>query len=419
MNRFNARRAVTLTEVLIAIFLMGIGLMAILSLFPLGASQMAQALQDQRAAEAATTASGFARVIWKQAVDADPNVGQAKFYDVNGNPQSAQRFVQAMDNPSYNSANTQFCIGTDQGGTPGQPPPYAPTGPNAMPAMPRTGLNSAAGSAVVSATGASYPVFVDPIGWQANSGNQSMQWWLPQPPSGGVPAWNIPRRPLYVPPTTPSSSNTSWMALSPSNFGTLQPILKQFSLMDDMTFNFAGTPDLDGDPSTPDSSLTSSQGVRRAGRYSWAYMFRRSNNADRTAVDITTILYSGRSIDVPSLETAYLGAGAIGNKGLTLYYNPSTQTKPALRRGAWVLDATLWDANGNVAPQGIFYRVVNVDDSVTGQIALELQTPLLGGPSQPLPLASGSPMRSIVVMERVIEVFTKKDVTSVAPPMPY
>ena len=98
------RRAVTLTEVLIAIFLMGIGLMAILSLFPLGASQMAQALQDQRAAEAATTAAGIARSIWKQACDADGNDAQMKFLTVDGNPQPQpqQPFILAMDDPNAN-----------------------------------------------------------------------------------------------------------------------------------------------------------------------------------------------------------------------------------------------------------------------------------------------------------------------------
>ena len=81
MTRTTSRRAVTLTEVLIAIFLMGIGLMAILSLFPLGASQMAQALKDQRCAEAATNADALSRIIWKQTCDADTNSGSLKFSD--------------------------------------------------------------------------------------------------------------------------------------------------------------------------------------------------------------------------------------------------------------------------------------------------------------------------------------------------
>jgi hypothetical protein len=46
----NRRPAATLMEVLVSIFIMGIGLLAILALFPLGAFRMAQAIQDDRAA---------------------------------------------------------------------------------------------------------------------------------------------------------------------------------------------------------------------------------------------------------------------------------------------------------------------------------------------------------------------------------
>lgn len=367
MTRITNRRAVTLTEVLIAIFLMGIGLMAILSLFPLGASQMAQAIQDQRAAESATTAAAVARTVWKVNCDADPNDGQMKFYASDGSPQSPQPFIVAMDNPNL--------------GTSVQIP--------SMQAMPRAGAIAVAGAP--SATGASYPVLVDPIGWQANgSVSAALQSWVAYPGSGSQAC--IPRRPLYV--RQPGS--TSWVSIcSPSN---QLPMLKQFSLMDDMTFSPNGTP-----------NVPTGQ-VERQGRYSWAFLFRRANNADRTAVDITTILYSGRSLDVASQETMYAGSGAYASKSLTLAYS---STKPAIRRGGWVLDATLGnDDTGKPAPQGIFYRVVNVDDSTAGQLALELQTQLLGGPS-------GQNQRSIVVMDKVIEVFTKKDVSNLAPPMPY
>ena len=46
----NERAGVTLIEVLVAIFIMGIGLLALLTLFPLGALRMAKAIQDDRAA---------------------------------------------------------------------------------------------------------------------------------------------------------------------------------------------------------------------------------------------------------------------------------------------------------------------------------------------------------------------------------
>jgi prepilin-type N-terminal cleavage/methylation domain-containing protein len=54
------RTGVTLIEVLVSIFIMGVGLLAILTLFPLGAYSMAQAVKDQRCAEAAANADAIA-----------------------------------------------------------------------------------------------------------------------------------------------------------------------------------------------------------------------------------------------------------------------------------------------------------------------------------------------------------------------
>ena len=48
---------VTLLEVLVAIFVMGIGLLALLTLFPLGALEMAEAIKDDRTGSAASNAA--------------------------------------------------------------------------------------------------------------------------------------------------------------------------------------------------------------------------------------------------------------------------------------------------------------------------------------------------------------------------
>src|SRR6266851_9037588 len=50
----------TLTEVLVAIFVMAIGLLALLTLFPLGALSMAQAIKDARTAHSAKNAFAIA-----------------------------------------------------------------------------------------------------------------------------------------------------------------------------------------------------------------------------------------------------------------------------------------------------------------------------------------------------------------------
>jgi hypothetical protein len=56
----NRRTGTTLVEVLIAIFVMGIGMLALLTLFPLGALNMAQAIKDSRAAHSAANAAAIA-----------------------------------------------------------------------------------------------------------------------------------------------------------------------------------------------------------------------------------------------------------------------------------------------------------------------------------------------------------------------
>lgn len=53
------RRAVTLVEVLVAIFIMGIGLLALLTLFPLGALSLAQSVKDDRAGAIAKKAQAL------------------------------------------------------------------------------------------------------------------------------------------------------------------------------------------------------------------------------------------------------------------------------------------------------------------------------------------------------------------------
>jgi prepilin-type N-terminal cleavage/methylation domain-containing protein len=67
----NHRPGVTLLEVLIAIFVMAIGLLALLTLFPLAALNMGQALQHDRAASAASLAAEYALAL---DLRQDPNV---------------------------------------------------------------------------------------------------------------------------------------------------------------------------------------------------------------------------------------------------------------------------------------------------------------------------------------------------------
>ena len=57
------RPGVTLIEVLVAIFVVALGLLALLTLFPLGALSMAQAIKDDRIALMSSNAVSTLRII--------------------------------------------------------------------------------------------------------------------------------------------------------------------------------------------------------------------------------------------------------------------------------------------------------------------------------------------------------------------
>src|ERR1700677_250755 len=67
----SSRRGVTLMEVLVAIFIMGIGMLAMLVLFPLGVLRMGLAIQNDRCAQACRMATAIANT---QQVRNDPVV---------------------------------------------------------------------------------------------------------------------------------------------------------------------------------------------------------------------------------------------------------------------------------------------------------------------------------------------------------
>src|SRR5579864_1884186 len=119
------RSGATLVEVLVAIFIMGIGLIAVLALFPLGIIRMQQAIQDGRTGNIAFNAEAMAtmRLLGQNSSGAPESIR----HDVN--------FLTTCQNP---------------GG----------------------GLTSAAGS-----QGPSYPVFIDPIGYR-NAAATAYQNWL-------------------------------------------------------------------------------------------------------------------------------------------------------------------------------------------------------------------------------------------------
>jgi len=138
------RKGLSLVEVLTAIFITGLGIISILTLFPLGAMRMAQAFRDERSALAAYNAEQFFRSYWKKhVVEAAP----------------LDRFIwEALDQPAA-----------------GMPPclPHEP----------------------------SYPVVVDPMGFLARAGLLNQSWF------GDTPTpTRIPRRNLQVVGNNPTAA---------------------------------------------------------------------------------------------------------------------------------------------------------------------------------------------------------------------
>ena len=65
MTRSIRRAGSSLTEVLVALFVMAAGMTALLTLFPLGAMQISQSLKDDRTAQTAAQADAMMRTYWR------------------------------------------------------------------------------------------------------------------------------------------------------------------------------------------------------------------------------------------------------------------------------------------------------------------------------------------------------------------
>jgi hypothetical protein len=178
-------------------------------------------------------------------------------------------------------------------------------------------------------------------------------------------------RPLgAAPPATPGVAR-----VAPSYAPSAQLLARWFSLPDDLSFD----PD-----ATPAGGL-----VRRAGRYTWAYLLRRPRANTPSVVDLSVVVYSGRDTQLGGGEVAYSATGSKGDGNLTLTYT-AAQGKPALRRNAWVLDVTLDDATK--VTRGSFYRVVNAAEVDARTLAVEVEGQL------------EADVNTVVVLDNAIEV---------------
>jgi prepilin-type N-terminal cleavage/methylation domain-containing protein len=343
------RRGVTLTEVLVAIFIMAIGLMALLTLFPLGALNMAQAIKDDRCGTGGYNSAAVAQAAWRILYesqgggDPDPNM-----------------------TPMLLNAGQLYWPNLPDFSTAPQP------------------------------AGPGYPLFVDPFGYNGLYGPNPgptvtpLSWhtWLAGQAgtaAGAGVATGIPRYSAAQPVPGPNAPLTNWT----STFGF-------FSNNDDLTYDENGV---------PPNGL-----VERRRQYSYAWLVRRVSSLDATQLNLTVVVYSGRALqstpDVAAQgETAY--AATFGTNGPnTVTITPGAgQDKPAVRRGSWILDATVTATLGNGAQGGYFYRVVDITELGNNSLLLELQTPYQA-PSGP------GVTSTVIVLDNVAEVFQKAPIAA-------
>jgi hypothetical protein len=391
------RSGITLIEVLVAIFVMGIGCIALLVLFPLGALTMAQGIRDDRSAQATVQASAFADAWLANGVGLTLNLT------------ATAGVVNAVTIGAAGSgypASTTFTVVPQQSGGTGCTVSVTTSSagvPTSVTLL--TGGTGYATTATAVATvqlGAYGPAYrTDPnVSAQLSLGNPvyidafaiNVLGQSPAPVVGALAPTSQTAPSPGIPRVSPSS------IVATGSYTAMQMALLRFTLLDDLTFN-----------SNPASGAAdTSQGyVQRAGRYSWAYLARRPSTLYPGVSDLAVVVYDGRSRTIGGGESYYNPAAttSAGSTTLTITYNPAAgggpTTPPPLRRGSWILDASPTASTdppdlGNL--HAFFYRVVDITDTGT-TLQLDLQTPLRAGVT-----TTGI----IVVMENVADVFERR-----------
>jgi hypothetical protein len=277
------RPGLSVTEVLVALFILALGVIAIQTMFPLAASQLLVAVREDRSALAAVTGDATFRSYWRTEV-AEANGGNEPFFAY-------------LDNPNI----------------PGLPPARS--------------------------TEHSYPVIVDPMGYVARSGPDRDRFG-----DGGVTL--IRRAPVnaLLPATDPRHNRAT--AGNPAAYA-----LRMCSLMDGMGYDeFGRAFDPGGNPSAD-----------REFRYNWFWIVQRTNNANKTAANLTVVVFDKR---------AHLHAPPRSEEVFAATFSPD------LRAGNWVMDATVaQEPAGNWVRHAHLYRVARVEPQGANTL-VDLETPV-------------------------------------------
>ncbi|MDY3552348.1 prepilin-type N-terminal cleavage/methylation domain-containing protein [Gemmata sp. JC717] len=291
------RSGLTMTELLVAIFVVAIGLAGVMSMVPFGAKQMSDALVADRAASHAHTTDGMMRSIWREKV----------IDDTSGNG-SGEPFWTALVNPGNGL------------------PLLGPTDP-----------------------AASYPVFIDPIGYGRSGGVNDNKNWVGD---NGKADTAIPRRTL-------------------NDFPNADNAIRAWSQPDGFSWDEA-----------QDSAVPVNGAAMREYRYnSLAVVQRPANNQQNTATLKIVVFSNRRPRFFPTGSEAVIpqAANVIFTPGSTAVQVPISQIPASseIRKGGWIMDGTV----NSTFRHANFYRVVSALDngSTNAGVAvldIELHTPI-------------------------------------------
>lgn len=423
----NHRPGVTLTEVLVALFVMAIGMIALLTLFPLGAMQLSQAIKDDRTTQAANNADYLMRMHWRQYVVEPLRNGMVasngvrypvterdlvdptKRLDPLGVlPDSAyQHYMTAMESPNID------LVGDNQIPTPS-------VLPNRQQFMPPLSNPATWATLQDEASSPSYPVFVDPYGeLTRRTGNfiPSRRWVAGVHQGGsGLPVGiaandgnRIPRRTLNFPPFFPLIYENPPYAPVGQNWQ-----YRYATLQDDVEFG-------------EDGLANNANGISRTGRYTWSWVLQRPTQGNRLTTNMTVVVYDQRAYRYArnDEETAFTATFIPGSTTVSIAYNKLLNLPPpSIRSGQWIMDGTItpWDrASGQPRPQPLirnanFYRVTAVTDNTldgsSGTITFDLQTPIKTPPGFTPTAAVPGYAGQLYAIFGVSEVFERRPLTT-------
>jgi prepilin-type N-terminal cleavage/methylation domain-containing protein len=303
LRRLRQRRSgFSLVEVLVAMFIVAAGLIALMSLFPVGAVQMGKALQADRAQNTCLQADARIRELWRTQVTeslapADP------FY-------TALTYADDLDGPG---------------------PGPSPTG---TPPIPETGTN---------AHRTSYPVLFDPVGYDSYASQLLKRLSV-------AAAGQFPRR----------TSLSPLLTFPNTRLGAIRTCV----MPDDIEFatadGVAGTPaDGEGNP------MNGANQLFRHGRYNWAAVLQRPDNGMRGVADLKILVFDRRAVGVnpsdnelvyPNATNPTLIPLTVGQTEITFSVANDTL---GLRTGTWIMDGTLSNTPGAGIRNAKFYKVTS------------------------------------------------------------